>query len=169
MRILIAGSILMLAACGGGEAEKNTAADTTNLALAPGQWETVIELGEVASQDNGTPVMKQGERMTASACIAEGEGKKPAPAIMAGIGDGECSYDNIYMSRGKLNATLSCTRPGLNGKVMISSSGTYTADSFQSEGDVQTYLSSDGDVRAAAKISGRRTGECTAAPAAAAA
>ena len=163
MRATITIPLLLLAACSGDAgADQKAKADTDKaaLALAGGQWETTTEFTQITSQDNGEPVLKAGEKIVASTCVGEGEGKKPPAVVLAGVKEGSCSYDNLYMSRGRLNATISCTQPGLAGKLMVSADGSYTADSFETAGDVQTYLTTDGDARGAAKITGRRTGAC---------
>ncbi|HEY0625176.1 MAG TPA: DUF3617 family protein [Allosphingosinicella sp.] len=163
MRMIAIASLLALAACSedaGADHKAKAAADAANLKLAAGQWETVVEITQVDSQDNGTPVLKTG-KTTYSGCVAEADGKKPPAAVLAGMDD--CSYNTVYMSRGRVNASISCTRPGLAGKISMSNEGSYTADSFELNSSIQTYLTSDGDVKAAAKVTGRRTGDCTAA------
>ncbi|HWH18489.1 MAG TPA: DUF3617 family protein, partial [Allosphingosinicella sp.] len=125
--------------------------------------ETTTEIASVTSQDNGTPVLKAAEKTVISSCVGEAEGKKPAPAVLGGMED--CSYDNVYMSRGRITASLSCSRPGIEGKILISSEGKYTANSFETSAEMQTYLPGDGDAKAMAKITGRHLGACTPAPA----
>ena len=162
MRSLAFASLLVLAACSDDAgADQNKAADTANVELAPGQWETTTEITSVTSQDNGTPVLKAAEKTVVSTCVGEGEGRKPPPAVLSGME--ECSYDTVYMSRGRVTAAMSCTEPGLAGKILVSTEGKYQAESFDTSAQIQTALSGDGDVTASAKITGRRTGECTAA------
>ena len=161
-RSIAIASLLALAACSedaGGDDKAKAAADAANLKLAAGQWETTTEITNVTSQDNGTPALKV-EKTTISNCVGEAEGKKPAAAVFGGMED--CSYESLYMSRGRVTDSLSCTKPGLAGRILISSEGNYAADSFETSADIQTYLTSDGDVRAAAKVNGRRIGACTA-------
>lgn len=156
-------SLLVLAACSDNvEADEKAkgAADAASLELAAGQWETTTEITEVTARDGGTPVLKVAEKSVVSTCVAEGEGKKPTPAVLAGME--ECSYDTIYMSRGRVTASLSCTKPGLSGKFLVSTEGTYTAEAFDTSAQIETSLSGDGDVRAQARITGRRTGDCAA-------
>jgi hypothetical protein len=162
MRALTLIPLLILAACSdNAEADQKAkaAADTQALKMEAGQWETTTEITKVTSQDNGTPVLKA-ETTVASSCVGASEGKHPPAITLAGMDKAECSYDNIYMSRGRLNATISCKRPDMSGKIMVSADGTYTATTFETASDLQTYLPTDGDVNAAAKISGKRIGAC---------
>jgi len=161
MRSLALTSLLLLAACSdSAEADQKSkaAADKANLKLAAGQWETTTEITKVDSQDNGAPVLKAAQKTVVSTCVGEAEGRKPAAAVLGGMED--CRYENVYMSRGRVTAGLSCTRPGLDGRILVSSEGQYGADSFETNASLQTYLVSDGDAKAAAKISGRRIGPC---------
>ena len=162
MRIIAFASLLVLAACSedaAADQKAKAAADAANLKLAAGQWETTTEITKVTSQDGGTPALKVADKSVVSTCVGPEEGKKPAPAVLAGME--ECDYETVYMARGRVTASLSCSKPGLAGKVLVSTEGKYQAESFETSADIQTALSGDGDVRASAKITGRRTGECT--------
>lgn len=156
--------LLLAAACSdaGGEAEPAKApADTT---LAAGQWETTTEVTQLTKLDPGAPKIDTpaGTKASFTSCLPEADRKKPAAALFAGTAD-KCEYKDFYMARGRLNATLSCTRDGLQGNVLHSIDGSNDADSFEGERSTSTQLVTDGDVRIIAKISGRRVGECTAA------
>lgn len=150
--------LMSLAACSETAPEKAPEAVAAT-ELKPGQWEVTTEIRDVKGLDGGAPAMKP-ETLTASYCIAAGEGKKPPAALLAGLPDVKCSHDSLYLASGRINASLSCTRPDLKGKVMLSANGTFTADSFETETSLQTYLSGEGDVQASAKSKARRTGEC---------
>jgi hypothetical protein len=164
MRYLTVIAILLVGACSG-EAEQHKAAVPKASAMQAGQWETATEVTRLTQKDQGTPKIDTppGTKATASICIGEGEVKKPAPALFAGS-EGECAYDNFYMSGGTLNVTMRCTRPGLNGEVLVSADGDYSADSFTVNVETSTHLATDGDVVIAAKMTGRHVGPCTAAP-----
>lgn len=154
--------LMLLAACSenaGADQNAKATADAANLKLAAGQWETTTEITKATGQDIGAPVLKAGTTTTKS-CVGETEGKKPPAALLAGMED--CTYDNIYMSRGRITAGMSCTKPGLEGRLLVSSEGTYAADSFTTNSDIQTYLSTVGDAKASAKITGKRVGDCAA-------
>ena len=95
--------------------------------------------------------------------VAAGEEKKPPAMLLAGAPEYSCKYGNHYMSSGTLNSDLNCTREGLRGQVLVGVDGSYTAETIELNQSLSTALSGTGDVRISAKITGRRTGECTAA------
>ena len=166
MRSLAFASLIVLGACseGGGE-KKAPEADTSKLQLAAGQWQTVSEVTDMKKEDDGAPAMKadKGTKMEVSNCVGEGEGKKPPAAVLAGLENASCEYQSIYMSRGRLNASMSCTRPGLNGQILVGTEGTYTDKSFDLTSNVRTLLASDGDISFNAKVTGAHAGACKAA------
>ncbi len=154
---------LVVACACTGEAEQPKAAAPKATALQAGQWETTAEVTRLTQQDKGAPRINTpaGTKTTESICIAPAEAKKPNPKLFAGEKN-ECSYGNFYMSGGTLNATLQCTRPGLEGQLLVTVYGDYEADSFETTLDLSTHLATDGDVNLTSKVTGRRTGECTA-------
>jgi hypothetical protein len=159
MRLNALVPLLLLAACSDtAEADQKAkaAADKASLKLAAGQWETTTEITKVDAKDDSTPVLKTG-RTVITSCIGESEGKKPAAPVLAGMED--CTYQNAYLARGRVNATMTCAVEG--GQIHVSSEGQYGADSFETNAELLTYLSGSGDSAATAKISGRRTGTCT--------
>jgi hypothetical protein len=164
MRSLVFTALTVLGACSEGGGEKKAAeGDKTKLELAVGQWETASEVTDMRKQDEGAPAMKadKGTKMAVRGCVAEGEGKKPPAALLAGLEDATCTYQNIYMSRGRINASMNCTRPGLDGQLLVSTNGTYTDKGFDLTSTINTLLSSDGDISFDAKVTGRHAGACT--------
>lgn len=165
MRVIAFSSLLLLAACseGGAADQKEAAVDKSKLVLAAGQWETISEVTNLTKEDDGAPAMKldKGSKATVSNCVGEAEGKKPPAAVLAGIENASCEYQNIYMSRGRLNASITCTRPDLSGKILVSTQGTYTGNSFDLTSNARTMLVTDGDISFDAKLTGRHAGACT--------
>lgn len=159
---------VLLAGCGDGAADapKQAAAPAAQ-AISAGQWETVTEVTDFASADDGSPAIDtpKGTRISNSVCVAAGEEKKPPAMLLAGAPEYSCKYGNHYMSGGTLNSELDCTREGVRGQVLMGVDGSYTADTFEANQSLTTYLPGTGDVRINAKVTGRRTGECSAAPA----
>lgn len=159
MRWMACTSLIVLAACGGGAGEENKAA-TKAASLAPGQWELTSEVTAFSKIDQGatpqinTPV---GTRATESVCVSEG---RPPAALFAGAGY-DCRYDIYYARNGRLNTTMICRREGLSGSIATSADGNFGTDTIEYTRDMRTSLSGDGDVQIAARVTGRRTGECT--------
>jgi hypothetical protein len=114
-------------------------------------------------EDEGPPAIQAetGSKATISNCVGQGEGRKPPAAVLAGLDNAACEYQNIYMSRGRLNASMTCTRPGLSGNILVSTQGTYTDKSFDLTSNTRTLLATDGDVSFDSKLTGRHAGACT--------
>lgn len=163
MRILALIPLLVLAACSdGAEADQKGKQAEAPTGLQAGQWETTSQYDSVTAQDDGVPAIRltAGDKVTVSNCLAEADAKRPPAAVLAGLEDATCEYDNFYMSRGRLNATLSCTRPDLKGRLMINLSGSYTATGFEARSNLSSFLESAGDLKASAKVTGRHAGAC---------
>jgi hypothetical protein len=165
MKRAIVIAALFAAGCSGGEEapapkqEKAAAA----AAMSAGQWTTASEVTRFSQADKGAPRINTpvGTKASGGACLGAGDAKKPNPALF--VGDGyDCTYRDSYMSAGTISANLECKRAGLSGLVMVNVSGSYTADTFDAEVATITHLATDGDVQIGTKVTGRRSGECTA-------
>lgn len=165
MKRAIGIAAILAAGCSGGEEEasapKEKAAPAA--AMSAGQWTTASEVTRFSQADKGSPKINTpvGTKASGSACLAEADAKKPNPALFAGEGY-DCTYRDSYMSGGTISANLECKRAGLSGLVMVNVSGSYTADTFDAEVATITHLATDGDVQIGTKVTGRRSGECTA-------
>jgi hypothetical protein len=166
MRYLCLVPVLVLAACGGDSGNK---AKSANTALQPGQYEVTAEVTQFRKADQGTPKVDTpvGTRTTRSVCLAGTI--DTAPDLFSDEGFVCQMNSGAYARNGILNLTTSCSKTGLEGQLGYSISGSYDAQSFQADRTMTTALSTDGDVVIASRIQGRRTGECSAAPAAPAA
>ncbi len=167
MHFIALAPLLVLAACSEGAAPTKQDAEAPRAEqLSAGQWEMTTEITKLAQRDKGTPAVKtpEGSRWTTSSCVAQADVKKPQPALFAPEG-WDCSYRDIYMQGGRLNATLGCSIAGLGGTVATNVNGSFTATTFEGNSTSETSLSGEGDVRIDSKMTGRRTGDCTAAPA----
>lgn len=161
-RWLMVAPVVALAACGGGEQNQSKAKSAD--ALQPGQYEVAAEVTQFRQADEGTPKLDTpvGTRTTRSVCLA---GARPGPDLFADEGFACQSDGSEYVRGGTVNMTLRCTREGWQGGANYSVNGTFEADSFEAERRLTTALTGDGDVVVTARLQGRRTGECTAAPA----
>lgn len=160
MRVIALLPLLFVAACSGGEAPKNETA-AAPARIAEGQWELASEVTAFRVVDNGTAAINTpvGTRATQSICVS---GDRAPAEFFSGDGF-DCSTGAYYARNGRINVTLSCTRDGLSGQIPIGANGTFTADSAEFERSVRTVLAGDGDVELTARVTGRRTGDCTAA------
>ncbi len=164
MRGLIVVPLFLAAACSSGGEEKK--AEEVADSLQAGQWEISSEVSDFRSTDKATPALKAaaGDKAAAPACIEAGKEDKPPAAMFAGVGY-ECDYKDRYISGGRINLALECGREALEGKVMVSVSGTYTGESFEGTSTATSFLPGDGDFVMNSKITGRRTGPACTAPA----
>ncbi len=159
MRAIAFIPLLCLAACGGGESQKNEAAPAAASNIAAGQWELATEVTAFRAADAGAPKINTpvGTRATESVCIGEG---RPPAAFFAGDGYA-CTDGAYYVRNGRLNVTMACTRAGLDGSIEIMADGTFGADSTEFSRTTRTMLTSDGDAEITTRVTGRRTGACT--------
>jgi hypothetical protein len=160
MRALIIIPLCLAAACS--EEKAPPKAEVAAATLQAGKWEVTTDVTSMRSMDAGSPAIraKVGDKSTSEICLGEADRAKPPPALFAGEAD-ECQYRNSYLRNGRVNASLGCRRDGLSGDIMKSVDGTFTATGFDVTVDTTSYLVADGDVQIAAKVTGRRTGDCT--------
>jgi len=164
MRILAILPLLAIAGCG--EGEEKAKARTRAQATTAGQWETSSRVTSVRKMDEGEPRIDTpvGTEASGGSCVAAGEVSRPPIALFVGP-DYDCEYGNFYMRNGRINASLQCTRDGLDGRISGTVDGTYGEGEFDTEVEIATALNSDGDVTIRSQVTGRRTGECQAEPA----
>lgn len=162
MRSLASIAVLLLAACGETPAENKAAPAAA--APAPGQWELIGEVTRFTKADQGAPRINTpvGTRTTENVCV--GPGDQLPTAMFAGAGF-TCTYPNYYVRGGRVNVTLHCRREGLSGDIPMTVNGSFQADSIEYTRNLRTSLVSDGDVEINTRVTGRRTGDCTPAPA----
>ena len=165
MRASIFLPLIVLAACSqsSGDTPPATEAEAASQ-LDAGQWEAASEVTALTAKDQGKPAIDTptGTKAAATACVSEADRKKPAPAVLTGLKD-ECTYKDFYMGNGRVTATMSCTRPGLGGEMLVSVQGEFTATALTTTSTIDTYLPGSGDVRVDSKISSKRLGDCAAA------
>ena len=161
MRAYAMAALLLAAGCSGGGEEKKEAKAAGK--LKAGQWETVIEVADLRSTDKAPPAIKaeKGSRTTISTCVGEDDTAKPPPEMFAGK-QASCQYRDAYVRRGRLNISLTCTQPGLRGDIMRNVDGSFTDETLEANVVTTSFLVTDGDVEIREKVTGRRTGECTA-------
>ena len=163
MRYLCVVPVLLLAACGGQTENKAKAGAAT---LEPGQYEVTSVVTQFSQADEGKAKIDtpQGTRTTRSVCVPPGEGLPPQLFADEGMNCEDASAS--YARSGVINVGLRCTHPDLQGGIGYSVNGSFDAQSFKADKQLTTSLTTDGDVVVTSQVEGRRTGECSAAPAA---
>lgn len=154
---------LGVAACGGGAEEKK--AEAIPATLPAGTWTVSSQITSLRSLDKTPPAIKAavGDKDVATFCVPKA-GPQPEPALFAGSGY-TCSYKSAYIKEGLLNATIDCRRADVDGSIMMSVQGNYTATGFTGTADTTAYLPGAGDFAMSRKISGSvKPGACTPTP-----
>jgi hypothetical protein len=159
----------LLTACSGDtakQAKKEARAD----ALKAGEYEVTDKVEELRSIDNSTPATSvkaaaAGEASPTSR-ICVGKDGAIDPKIFAEAGD-KCAPTGSYMRGGRISYQFNCTRAGKGGLSQLVD-GKFTADSFEVSVSTSTYFSGPGDYALNRTLTGKRVGECPAAPPAAA-
>ena len=171
MRTIILGVAAagLLAACSGDSA-KEAKKEAKAQALKPGEYEVTDKVDELRSTDNSTPataikVAAAGEPSPTSRICVGADGAID-PKLFAEAGD-KCTPTGSYMRGGRLSFQSNCNRSGKGGVSQLVD-GKFTADSFEATVTSSTFFSGPGDYTLVRTLTGRRVGECSAAPPAAA-
>ena len=155
MRALILLPLCLAAACSErGEGEKKEEGPAAK--VTAGQWETGHEVTTMRSTDKTEPALKAaaGDKETGSACIPAGGEAEPPPALFAGAGH-TCRYKNSYIRNGRITASLACRRKGIDGELMMTVEGTYTATTLEGTVSTTSFLPGRGDFEMRRKLTGR--------------
>ena len=181
----IGAAALLLAGCGGGESTEQSAAATGDVSLKnasleevakqaeaaggatrlqPGQWETRVEIGELAMPDVPAAVagaikdtMKSAANTTVTNCITPEEAERPQGKVFGGNSD-ECRYEKFEMRGGRMEGTMVCNTDR-GGSMTMTTAGTFTATSFAVSNDM-AMKGGEQEMTMKAKVTGRRLGEC---------
>jgi hypothetical protein len=157
MRKFALATLVLLAACSGEKAPSGgSEAGKGAIKLEPGQWETTVEMLSMTMADKSLPMAKAGNKTTVISCITQADVDKPAANMFAG-NKSDCKYDNFYMSKGRLSASMSCKQQGMNGNVVSNIDGKYSGTSYEANVDTASYTG-QGDFKMSAKVTGRRLG-----------
>lgn len=156
-------AVLFVAACGEAPAEKKAEPAAAAAALEPGKWEFATEVTGFAKADTGKPRIDtpKGTRTSEKLCIGSGE---QLPTELFTGQDYKCSYGNYYVRGGTINLTLSCLNTKMNEAVLMTVDGSFEAASVTYNRNLRSQFSTDGDVVIDTHVTGKRIGDCAAAP-----
>lgn len=108
-------------------------------ALEPGLWETRAQIGmidasERALLDNPAALALAdqlgGQEKTATMCLSPDEARSPNAMVIAGRMQAACSFESFSLHGGTLDAVLTCTVPGKQGRTLIAAHGDYGGKTF---------------------------------------
>ncbi|MBV9932151.1 MAG: DUF3617 family protein [Alphaproteobacteria bacterium] len=151
------------AACGGAPEEKKPA--EVPALLPAGTWTVASEITALRSLDKTTPAIKAkvGDKDSLTVCVDK-PGPQPPANMFAGTGY-ECGYKSAYIKDGMLNATIDCRRADVDGSIMMTVQGSYTATGFTGTAETTAYLPGAGDFAMSRTLTGSvKGGACTPAP-----
>jgi len=161
MRKVVVLLLVGVAGCSGG-AEK-TETPVAAIELQPGEWEMTVQISDMKLNGASQPEMKAGKSTTFKNCITPDQIKKPDAGLFANAPN--CSYNNFYQSDGRINASISCKDAKGSNLTNSMIDGKYTATTMTIETQMQSSVPNGGKIEMAAKMDGKRIGECPAAPA----
>lgn len=160
MRRILAFAPLLLAACAAEPPAKVEEAAAAS--LDAGQWEVTRSVTKVTKMDDGAAALPAtvGSTDRFAVCVAPADRNTPPTDLLTGTQGVECATDSLYLRGGRVNAALSCSPAGLDGKAFVSSSGTFAAKTLDLSVSTATQLAGTGDVRVEASVSARHAGAC---------
>ena len=175
-----AAMLLVLAGCskgsdtqessGGIMSANEFAEKLNNVKLQSGEWEAVQEIADVrvdgvppgVSPDAFTRLI--GQRSTVRYCLTPEQANNPSADFLAAQEDSTCSYSSMDMKNGMIKASMSCDVPNQkSGKMRILMDGTYSADSYDLDMNVDTTdLPNNLKMTMKIKATGKYLGACQA-------
>lgn len=165
MRILIlsVAAAGLLAACSDDSATKAKPEEERASSLKPGEYEVTAKVDALRSTDKTTP--KTASKVTnppqvTRTCVPAGGSINPAAFAEAGE---KCGGGDNYMRGGRMSLQFKCNRGGEQLTQMVD--GNFTADSFTGKVMTATYFQGSGDYEMTRTLTGKRIGDCPAAPA----
>lgn len=165
MRTIILGLAAagLLAACSDDSATQAKPDEAKADALKPGEYEVTAKVDEIHSTDKTTPAtaskVADPAKVTRTCVPADGT---IDPATFAEAQE-KCFASDSYMRGGRMSLQYKCNRAGEQVSQLVD--GNFTADSFTGKVMTATYLSGSGDYEMTRTMTGKRVGECPAAPA----
>lgn len=143
--------------------------------ITPGQWTVTTEITDVrlpgvAGQDAqmAQAMMQQmkGRTQTQTTCVTPDQARGPSSTLIGGTLNGACSFESFSLQGGTLDAVMTCRKEGDPGQMVVATHGTYGGDTVDLESvtRVEQTLNQPQEqaLRLVARVSGKRTGACTA-------
>jgi len=151
------------------EVAKAAQASGAKIQMRPGQWETKIEILKMDMPGMEKMPAEYAEKMkaelmkprTVESCMTEEDLKDRQSKIFTGGGDSKCKFEKYEMSGGSIDAVMNC--PGPAGDMKMKMKGSFSGDTFTVNQEMD-MKGPTGNARSEARITGKRTGECPAAP-----
>ncbi|MEO7787662.1 MAG: DUF3617 family protein [Sphingomicrobium sp.] len=164
MRQLVIIPLVLLAACADDAPKVDKRAGEAKQ-LGAGAYEVQAKVASLTATDKGKPASKAkaGDTAVLKGCVAA-DGT-PDPSLFIEAGD-QCSATQSYARGAIINIQYHCQRKGTYGSVNYSIEGQFTADAFTAKATAGTSFTTPDDYTLIRDLSGKRVGNCPAAPAA---
>ncbi len=168
-KLLILAAPIVLAACspGGADADgdgeisqQEAAAETSNISITPGQWETTVQLTEfemTGMPEEAREMMRRqmGQSRTSTSCITPEEAANPQATMFGGDENDSCTYNDFTMSGGTMLIDATCRPEGTDGTMTMRMEGTYTAARYDMTINMTMPEGPMGAMSMAGRVSGR--------------
>ena len=169
----IAATVLLLAACGTGDAPKagENGADSATASSAagtgagptmqPGLWEVTVQTGaiEIPNMPKGVQ-MPMAAPTTVRSCLTAEQVASPNANFLSGKDDrAGCTGENMSVAGGRIQGVVNCSTP--EGRMRATMDGRYTATSYELTQQIETHAQGM-TVNMENRVSARRVGECPA-------
>lgn len=167
-------ALLLLTACGETEEQaevpvEEIAERAEALRLAPGQWETTVEILDVEMEGmpegmpNGMMKNMVGTTTTMKSCITPEQAAMPSADFLAAQKEANCSYSSFDMSGGLLRAAMTCAGTDRPGELKLNMTGKYSAKSYEMNQEMRMADFQPGMTMAMkSKVTARHVGDCPA-------
>lgn len=140
------------------DVQKQVAAAGGRTQMRPGRWEGTVAVKN--SVPAGVPAGAADASRPLKICVTPDQVKPGANPFVAQMQEG-CKYDTFKMADGRIDATMTCERPGMTIKNKLT--GEFTADDYKVFSVTEMSGSGAGPMagmKAESTITARRTGEC---------
>lgn len=168
-----AAALLTLAACGDGggdgnatKSDGNSAPAAPRVQIRPGLWEVSSEI--LSASEQGLPSelaqRARGRRQVARHCITAEQAARPDGNVLMLGRSGGCTHEGFDMSGGRIADTMTC-RAQDGAVTRARAQGRYGPDAYAMQMEIETPGLAEGrTMRLVTRQTGRRRGECPAAP-----
>lgn len=172
MRLILLPLLLLSSACGERSADRDadgmvSSAEVTKevagVKMQPGRWETTIEVGAMSMPGVPAEMLEAvaPQKQTVSACLTKEQVENPKPTQFTLNKDAKCTHQRFTMRGGKLDSLMKCTPEGMGGTATTTMTGTYDRTRYDFAMTTDTDIPAAPDMKLKAKVTGRRTGDCT--------
>jgi hypothetical protein len=168
---LLTTALLALCACNKSEQPKRdmtaeeVAEELKGMKIEPGQWQATTEVVEVSAPNVPGDMLKSmvGKKNSVSNCITPEQAAKPSANFLAAQSNNKCTYQDWSMEGGRMSGAMTCEGGQMPGKVAMTLSGNYGSTAYDLDMAMKTLgLPGGATMLVKARITGRRTGQCTA-------